>query len=130
MSETTDTERGPQPVVGVIGGGSWATALVKLLCNNLDQVHWWMRNEKAVTHLKQYEHNPHYLPSAQFKREQLNVTTDLKAVINTADILVMAIPSAFIHDVFKDYPTTGLEGKFVFSAIKGMVPEFHAIPAR
>ncbi|MGD1844647.1 MAG: NAD(P)H-dependent glycerol-3-phosphate dehydrogenase [Salibacteraceae bacterium] len=119
-----------QPKVAVIGGGSWATAIVKMLCNNLDVVHWWMRNQKAVEHLEQYLHNPHYLPSVQFEREKIQVSTDLKKTIDTADVLVIVIPGAFLYSTFNEVALEGMEKKLIFSAIKGMVPEYNAIPAR
>jgi len=116
--------------VAVIGGGSWATAIVKMLCNNLDVVHWWMRNEAAMDHLKKYHRNPHYLGSVQFEPNKINVSTDMEYIVDQADILVMAIPSAFLHSQVKDFPAEKLKGKSIISAIKGIIPEYHAIPAR
>lgn len=114
---------------GVIGGGSWATAIVKMLCNNLECVHWWMRNREAVEHLKKYHHNPNYLSSVEFDREKIHVSTDLHEITSKCDILIMAIPAAFIDGLFNKYNGSGMEGKVIFSAIKGIVPEYHAIPA-
>lgn len=116
--------------IGVIGGGSWATALVKLLTNNVDSLNWWMRNETAIEHIKQYSHNPNYLSSAQLDITKLNVSSDLELVIQNSDVLVLATPSAFIYDLFKDKTFEGLENKIMFSAVKGIIPEYHAIPAR
>lgn len=115
---------------GVIGGGSWATAIVKMLCNNLPEVNWWMRNEQAVEHILNYKHNPKYLQSVEFDLEKINVTTDLEALIKGSEMLLIATPSAFLSDLFKDVPVSLFEGKKVFSAVKGIVPEFNAIPAR
>ncbi len=61
--------------ISVIGGGSWATALVKLLCNNEKKIGWWIRSEEAVNYLKNYQHNPRYLQSVQFNINQLNIST-------------------------------------------------------
>ncbi|MFT5338055.1 MAG: glycerol-3-phosphate dehydrogenase (NAD(P)+) [Sphingobacteriales bacterium] len=116
--------------IGVIGGGSWATALVKILCNNFDTVHWWLRNEEAVEHLKRFNRNPRYLTSVQFDSEKIRVTNDLQKILKECDILVMATPSAFLVELFDTVSVTGLEDKIVISAIKGIIPEFHAIPAR
>ena len=116
--------------VGVIGGGSWATALVKILTNNVDTVHWWMRNKDSVEFLKQYQRNPRYLSSVKFDADRISVTTDLQSVIDKSEILVMVHPSAFLFDLFKDSPDDLLKGKIIFTSIKGIVPEVHSIPAR
>ncbi len=116
--------------IAVIGGGSWATALVKILCNNLDQVGWWMRNENAVNHILEYKHNPRYLQSVEFNLDKINVSTDLEQVVRDSEIILIASPSAFLTKIFEDFPKSLMEGKTVFSAVKGIVPEFNAIPAR
>jgi glycerol-3-phosphate dehydrogenase (NAD(P)+) len=116
--------------IAVIGGGSWATALVKILCNNVDTLNWYMRNETAVDHIKQYRHNPNYLQSVEFDLNKLNVSTDLVKMMETADTIIIATPSAFLTKLFEDFPIELMENKVVFSAVKGIIPEFHAIPAR
>jgi glycerol-3-phosphate dehydrogenase (NAD(P)+) len=116
--------------VGVLGGGSWATALVKLLCSPGTKVHWWMRNEEAIQHIQQFGHNPNYIQSIEFDLDQLELTSDLQKVVDACDYLVVAIPSAFLHETMDHYKPVGLEKKIVFSAVKGIVNEFDAIPAR
>ncbi len=115
---------------GVIGGGSWATAIVKILTNNLDNVNWWMRNTEAIDYINKFGHNPNYLQSATLELSRITLQSDLKKVIDSSDVLIMATPSAFIFELFKDYPIEGLDKKIIFSAIKGIVPEYSAIPAR
>lgn len=119
-----------QPTIGVLGGGSWATAIVKLLTNNASKVHWWMRSSSAIEHIKEFGHNPHYIQSIEFDTSKLVVTSDLQQVIDACDYLVVAIPSAFLHDTFEQLKPVGLEKKVIFSAIKGIINEFDAIPAR
>jgi glycerol-3-phosphate dehydrogenase (NAD(P)+) len=119
-----------KPRVGVLGGGSWATAQVKLLCKNTDKVYWWMRNKEAIDHIRQFGHNPNYIQSIEFEKEQLHVTDDLQTVIDNSDYIIVAIPSAFVHEAFQHYKPTGLEKKVLFSAIKGVINEFDSIPAR
>lgn len=119
-----------QAAIGVIGGGSWATAIVKMLCNNTPQVNWWMRNDQSVDHLHKYKHNPKYLQSVEFDLEKINVTTDLEALISNSEMLLIATPSAFLSDLFKGIPISLFKGKTVFSAVKGIIPEYNAIPAR
>jgi len=116
--------------IGVLGGGSWATALVKLLCSPEAKVHWWMRNQDAIDHIQQFGHNPNYIQSIEFDLDQLVVTNDLQAVVDYCDYLVVAIPSAFLHVTMDQFKPTGLENKIIFSAVKGIVNEFDAIPAR
>lgn len=116
--------------ISVIGGGSWATAIVKMLCNHADQVHWWMRDPDKANYLNKYLHNPRYLSSVQFERDKISVSTDLDAVIGASDTVVIATPSAFLMDVFGDRKNEDLEDKTIFSAVKGIVPEVHQIPAR
>jgi len=118
------------PLVAIIGGGSWATALVKLFCNNSSKVAWWMRNEEAITHLHNFKHNPHYLQDVEFDLSKLILSSDLVSIIKQADIIVIATPAAFLTETFKDFPMEYFKDKIVFSAVKGIVPEFHAIPAR
>lgn len=119
-----------KPNIAVVGGGSWATALVKILCNNVGQVRWYMRNESAVNHIKKYRHNPNYLQSVEFDLDKIEVSTDLKLVVEPADIIIVATPSAFLHETLSTIDPKLMEGKIVFSAVKGIIPEFNAIPAR
>ena len=114
----------------VIGSGSWATAIVKILCNNVDKVNWYVRNVESAEYIKKYKHNPRYLQSVEFNLDKINVITDLETAINSSEILVIATPSAFLNDLFKNIPQEIFKGKVVFSAVKGIIPEFHSIPAR
>ena len=106
----------------VLGGGSWATALVKMLTENLNQVNWYMRNTDAIVHIRINKHNPNYLSSVEFNTDQLNLTNDINEAVSNADVLIFAIPSAFLYTALKKL-TTSIEDKIVFSAIKGIVPE-------
>ena len=116
--------------ISVIGGGSWATALVKILCNNVQTVDWWVRSEEAVTHILKFKHNPKYLQSVEFDLNKINVSTNLEEIIAQADIVIIAAPSAFLFKIFENIPSKLFEGKIVFSAVKGIIPEYNAIPAR
>lgn len=116
--------------IAVIGGGSWATAIVKILSNNVRSVNWYMRNEGAVGHILKYRHNPNYLQSVEFDLNKINVSTDLVEIITPADIVIIATPSAFLVKLFENFPTDLLKDKVVYSAVKGIIPEYNAIPAR
>ncbi len=119
-----------QKKIAVIGGGSWATAIVKILCNNVNSVNWYMRNDDAVKHILKFRHNPNYLQSVEFDLNKINVSTDLVEIIEPADIVIIATPSAFLVKLFENFPKELLKDKVVFSAVKGIIPEYHAIPAR
>ncbi|WP_409220515.1 MULTISPECIES: NAD(P)H-dependent glycerol-3-phosphate dehydrogenase [Croceitalea] len=106
----------------VLGGGSWATAIVKMLTENLDTVHWYMRNETAITHIMTEGNNPNYLSSVDLKTASLFLTSDINEAITAADFLIFAIPSAFLDQELQNL-NTSFENKVIFSAIKGIVPE-------
>lgn len=110
------------PKFAVIGGGSWATAIVKMLCENLDEVSWYMRSVYALEHIKKQEHNPNYLSSVEFDVNQLKLSNDINKVIEEADYLIFAVPSAFLKRELEKV-TASFDGKIIFSAIKGIVPE-------
>lgn len=111
-----------KPKFAVFGGGSWATALVKMLCENLDEVGWYMRSSYALEHIMKEQHNPNYLSSVEFNVSQLKLSNDINELVDYADYLIFAIPSAFVHAELEKL-TTSLKGKVIFSAIKGIVPE-------
>jgi glycerol-3-phosphate dehydrogenase (NAD(P)+) len=106
----------------VIGGGSWATAIAKMLCENQEKIAWYMRSTYALEHLKHQKHNPNYLSSVAFDTNKLQLTNDINEAIKFADVLIFAIPSAFLSGELEKM-TESLEGKTIFSAIKGIVPE-------
>ena len=110
------------PKFAVIGGGSWATAITKMLCVNLSEVAWYMRNTDAVEYLKKYHHNPNYLSSVAFDTKKLRLTSDINEAVAYADYIIFAIPSAFLSGELEKM-TESLNGKVIFSAIKGIVPE-------
>jgi glycerol-3-phosphate dehydrogenase (NAD(P)+) len=110
------------PKFAVIGGGSWATAIAKMLCVNLPEITWYMRNEEAINHLKTQHHNPNYLSSVEFNIEKLKLTSDINQAVAYADYIIFAIPSAFLNRELSKL-TESLQGKVIFSAIKGIVPE-------
>lgn len=107
---------------GVVGGGSWGTALVKMLTENLDTVSWYLRSESAIAHLQEERHNPNYLSSVEFDISKLQLSHTMDDVLEQSDVLIFAIPSAFLEDELQQLQVS-LDDKIVFSAIKGIVPE-------
>jgi glycerol-3-phosphate dehydrogenase (NAD(P)+) len=106
----------------VIGGGSWATAIAKMLCVNLPEISWYMRNDAAIEHIKSFKHNPNYLSSVEFDNNKLKLTNDINEAVAYADYIIFAIPSAFLDGELAKL-TVSLKDKVIFSAIKGIVPE-------
>lgn len=110
------------PKFAVIGGGSWATAIAKMLCVNLSEIAWYMRSTYAIEHIKQNRHNPNYLSSVEFDTNKLILTDDINEAVAYADYVIFAIPSAFLSGELEKL-TVSLQDKVIFSAIKGIVPE-------
>jgi glycerol-3-phosphate dehydrogenase (NAD(P)+) len=106
----------------VFGAGSWATAIVKMLCENLDEVGWYMRSVYTKEHLLKEQHNPNYLSSVEFRLEQLKLSNDINEIAAYADVLIFVIPSAFMHSELEKL-TTHISNKIIVSAVKGIMPE-------
>ncbi|VAV85275.1 Glycerol-3-phosphate dehydrogenase [NAD(P)+] [hydrothermal vent metagenome] len=106
----------------VFGSGSWATAIVKMLCENLDEVGWYMRSIYTKEHLLKHKHNPNYLSSVEFHLEQLNLSNDINETAAYADVLIFVIPSAFIHGELEKL-NIDISSKTIVSAVKGIIPE-------
>jgi glycerol-3-phosphate dehydrogenase (NAD(P)+) len=107
----------------IIGGGSWATAIAKILTDTQHTIHWWIRDANSIKHIQQRHHNPHYLNSAYFDTALLKMSTDVNEVVNSCDVVVMAVPSAYIIDALSNLSKDALKGKKIVSAIKGILPE-------
>lgn len=116
--------------MAVIGGGSWATALVKILSNNLEQLNWYVRTEEAINYIKEFKRNPKYLQAVELKTENLIISNDLSSIIDNSDLIIVATPSAFIVSLFENIRPEQLKDKIIFSAVKGIIPEYLSIPAR
>ena len=112
---------------GVIGSGSWATALTKILTDNRQPVGWWIRNEASIRHIQARHHNPQYLPSVHFDTSLLAMSDKPSTIIAAADCIVMAVPSAYTAATLEGLDRKALEGKKVLSAIKGILPEHNLL---
>jgi len=115
--------------VAVVGGGSWATANVKMLTDNVNEkeVFWWMRNAQAVEHIQKFKHNPNYLSSVDVHIPPANISTDLKHIIPNADFILLNVPAAFLKQALEGITPADLAGKKIISAIKGIVPDENQI---
>jgi glycerol-3-phosphate dehydrogenase (NAD(P)+) len=112
-----------ESAIGIIGNGSWGTALCKILTDNGRQVHWWVRNKTSVEYLKDRHHNPHYLTSVRFLPGSIIPTDDLETVLNNCDTVVFAVPSAYAQNVIESIDKARWKEKRIISAIKGILPD-------
>src|SRR5687768_16079311 len=107
---------------GIIGGGSWATALAKMLTDRKHSINWWMRSQETIDHIHAHCHNPNYLSSVKFDCSLLSLSADVKEVVRNSDILIVAVPSAYAEESLSSLKPADWENKKVVSAIKGLLP--------
>ena len=122
--------------VAVLGGGSWGTALTKILSEHkqafpthIEQLQWWVRNAETAEHIRTKKHNPNYISSVEIHPEIVSVGSNLKEIVQSSQIIVLAIPSAFLHDSLSELHVDDFKNKFIVSAIKGLVPHTRQIVA-
>lgn len=112
--------------VAVIGSGSWATAVAKMLLENVKQINWFCRKPETIELFERYGHNPRYLRSIDFDTKRINFYSDINEITEESDILVLTVPSAFLPIILKDLKTD-ISRKFILSGIKGIVPEVNLL---
>ena len=108
---------------GIIGSGSWATALTKILVDRKHTVNWWIRNAETISYMQLHHHNPNYLSAATFDVSLLSMSSDIKQVVQQSDVLIVAVPSAFVEESLSGLTTEDWAGKKVVSAVKGLLPD-------
>lgn len=107
---------------GILGSGSWGTAIAKILTDNGQTIFWWNRSQHAIDQIVSRRHNPHYLSAAYFNPNQLKLTTSSVEVIQHSDAIIIAIPSAFAAQTLLELDKNIFKGKKIISAIKGILP--------
>jgi len=115
--------------IGVIGGGSWATAIVKLINDKGIPINWWIYENEIIEHLRQYGNNPSYLSSVGLNNEFLNISNDISDVVSSSKILIFGVPAVFLHQVCEKLTPNDFKDKVVVSTIKGIVPDFQCVVA-
>lgn len=110
-------------MTGIIGNGSWATALAKMLTDNGVPVQWWMRSAESAAHLRQFAHNKDYLSSVVFNPALIQPMNDLRALIHNCDMLLVVVPSAYLQVLLEQLPADSFKGKKIISAVKGILPQ-------
>ena len=108
---------------GIIGSGSWGTALAKILTDNNNDVNWWIRNESSLKHFITRHHNPDYLSSVYFDTSLLHLTSDVSTVTKNSDCIIVAVPSAYTVSTLQGLSSSLFKEKKIMSAIKGILPE-------
>lgn len=110
--------------VGLIGNGSWATAIAKMLSKNLETFNWWVKDEYVKEYIENNRHNPNYLTDAEFNPEKLNISTDINEVVANSDIIFFVVPSIYVENCLSKL-TISLKDKFVVTSIKGIIPNHY-----
>ncbi len=112
--------------VAVLGGGSWATALAKLLLQNCESLVWYMRRDDRIEEFKRLGRNPAYLTDVTFDTDRIHFSSDINEVCSMADVILLAMPSPYFKSHI-DKITVDLSDKILVSAIKGIVPDENQI---
>jgi len=107
---------------GIIGSGSWGTALVKILNDNKQSLNWWIRNPLVREQVKKKSHNPQYLSSVYLDINLVSLTADPETLIQDSDCIIIAVPSAYIELILEPLPKGIFQGKKILSAVKGILP--------
>lgn len=108
---------------GIIGSGSWATALAKILTDNNHTINWLVRTDAMSEAILKSKHNPNYLNSVAFDTSLLNLQTNVSKVVEASDLIIIATPSAYVVDALKSLTNKDFESKKVISAVKGIIPQ-------
>ena len=112
--------------IGVLGAGSWGTALVKMLSENCDKIFWYSRNDIQIKEIIKTKKNPKYLKDLEIDTDKISISSDLNLIIDNSDILIIAIPSPYIEKSLNKHKTA-LANKIIFSGSKGVIPESHLV---
>ena len=114
--------------IAVIGGGSWATAIVKILQENCDSIYWWLRDEDQKIEISKTGRNPKYLSSCQLDKSKLLISNKTNEIILNSDVIIIATPSIYINEIFSKISSKDLENKIIVNAVKGIIPQTNQLP--
>lgn len=108
--------------IAIIGGGSWATAIAKIVVSHTHHIGWYMRRDDRIEDFKRLQHNPAYLTSVHFNIDEIDFSSSLNDIVQRYDTLVFVTPSPYLKNHLKKLKTR-LSDKFIVTAIKGIVPD-------
>ncbi|MBR1644953.1 MAG: NAD(P)H-dependent glycerol-3-phosphate dehydrogenase [Bacteroidales bacterium] len=115
-------------MIGLLGSGSWATAIVEILLQDTTRtLYWWVREHDIIEGLLSERHNPTYLSEVQLDTTRIHITSDLRDVVEHSDDLFLVVPSAFLADALETLPAGILQGKRLHTATKGIIPKCNQI---
>lgn len=106
--------------IGILGGGTWATALAKIMLKHEASINWYMRRAEQIADFKKTGHNPSYLSTVEFNLDRINFYTDINEIVKDSDTLLLAVPSPFLKSHLEKL-NVSISDKFVISAIKGII---------
>ena len=112
--------------IAIIGGGSWATAIAKIVVQHTHHIGWYMRRDDQIEDFRRLSHNPSYLTSVHFDVHEINFNSDLNKIVEAYDTLVFVVPSPYLKNHLKKLKVR-LKDKFIVTAIKGIVPDENLI---
>ena len=108
--------------IAIIGSGSWATAIAKIVIEHTHDIGWYFRKEDKIEEFKRKGHNPAYLTSVHFNLNEIFFSSDINEIVEEYDTLVFVTPSPYLKDLLKKLKK-GLHSKLIVTAIKGIVPD-------
>ena len=108
--------------IAIVGGGSWATAIAKIVVGKTHHIGWYMRRDDQINDFRRLGHNPSYLTSVHFDVNEVYFSSDLNHIVQLYDTLVFVVPSPYLKNHLKRLKTR-LKEKFIITAIKGIVPD-------
>ena len=113
--------------IGIIGSGSWATAIAKIITDNGRPITWWVRQQSNIDYFAKRHHNPHYLRNTYFDVSNIHFTTSVQALVNQSDIILIAVPSIHIASALEGLESSSLKSKKIISAVKGVIPKYNIL---
>ena len=122
VADLSITPRTEGTTIAIMGGGSWATAIAKIVLERVDHIWWYMRRNDTIEDFKRLEHNPSYLTGVHFDVKRISFSSDINEVVRAADTLIFVTPSPYLKNHLKKLKVK-LHGKFIITAIKGIVPD-------
>ena len=115
--------------IAIIGGGSWATAVAKMVMTNTDKINWYMRRNDRIEEFRRFGHNPAYLSSVKFDIDRIYFSSNLNEIVKKSDTLIFVTPSPYVKLHLKTLRAK-ISDKFIVTSIQGILPAVYQIVSR